>query len=81
MISDGALIRELKSIAGAGHVSVGTLAKRRHLLGFRQPEGLSDAVAVVRPGSLVDLWRVARATVRARRVIILQAANTIAALW
>lgn len=47
---------------------------RRYLKGHRFGEG--PAVAVVRPGSLVDLWRVARACVRAGRIIILQAANT-----
>ena len=74
MISDAALIRELKTIAGAGHVFTGAQAMRRFLKGYRVGEGA--AVAVVRPGSLVDLWRVARASVRAGRIIILQAANT-----
>ncbi|OYW86218.1 MAG: D-lactate dehydrogenase, partial [Hyphomonas sp. 32-62-5] len=74
MISDAALIRELKTIAGAGHVLTGAQTMRRYLKGHRFGEG--PAVAVVRPGSLVDLWRVARASVRAGRIIILQAANT-----
>ena len=74
MISDAALIRELKTIAGAGHVLTGAQAMRRYLKGHRFGEG--PAVAVVRPGSLVDLWRVARACVRGGRIIILQAANT-----
>ncbi len=65
MISDAALIRELKTIAGGGHVSV------------RKPRGGEGrAVVIVRPGSLVDLWRVARASIRAGRIIIMQAAGT-----
>lgn len=74
MISDKALIRELKAIAGAGHVATGQQAMRRFVRGYRYGEG--RALVVVRPGTLADLWRVARATVRAGRVIIMQAANT-----
>lgn len=74
MISDAALIRELKSIAGSGHVMAGGSAAHHFVRGHRYGEG--TAVAVVRPGSLVDMWRVARATVRAGRIILMQAANT-----
>ncbi|MFN4184826.1 MAG: D-lactate dehydrogenase [Hyphomonas sp.] len=74
MFSDAALIRELKAIVGAGQVIARRRDMRRFVRGFRSGEG--SAVAVVRPGSLVDLWRVARACVRAGRIIILQAANT-----
>ena len=74
MISDAALIRELKTITGGAHVTPGDQASRRFLRGFRQGEG--QAVAVVRPGSLVDLWRAARAVVRTGRIIIMQGANT-----
>ena len=74
MISDQALIRELKAIAGAGFVTIGRQAMRRFVRGYRHGEG--EALAVVRPGSLVELWNVARACVRAGRIIIMQAANT-----
>ena len=74
MISDAALIRELKAIAGAGHVHTGAQGMRRFVKGYRHGEG--QAVAVVLPGSLVELWRTARACVRAGRIIIMQAANT-----
>ncbi|AXE64071.1 D-lactate dehydrogenase [Hyphomonas sp. CACIAM 19H1] len=74
MISDAALIRDLKTIAGAGHVHTGAQGIRRFVTGYRHGEG--RAVAVVLPGSLVDLWRIARACVRAGRIIIMQAANT-----
>lgn len=74
MISDAALIRELKAIAGTGQVIADGRGIRRFTRGFRSGEG--SAVAVVRPGSLVELWRLARACVRAGRIIILQAANT-----
>lgn len=74
MFSDAALIRELKTILGNAHVARGDQASRRFLRGFRQGGG--RAVAVVRPGSLVDLWRAARTVVRAGRIIIMQGANT-----
>lgn len=74
MISDAALIRELKAIAGAQQVISRRQSLRRFLRGFACGEG--NAVAVVRPRTLVDLWRVARASVRAGRIIIVQAANT-----
>lgn len=74
MISDAALIRELKTIAGAGQVITRGQRIRRFVRGFGY--GAGRALAVVRPGSLVELWRAARACVRAGRIIILQAANT-----
>jgi D-lactate dehydrogenase (quinone) len=74
MFSDAALIRELKTIVGGAHVRAGDEASRRFLSGVLHGGG--PAVAVVRPGSLVDLWRVARAIVRAGRIIIMQGANT-----
>lgn len=74
MISDEALIRELKAIAGSGHVHTGAQDTRRFVRGYRRGEG--KALAVVLPGSLVDLWRIARASVRAGRIILMQAANT-----
>lgn len=42
--------------------------------GYRCGDG--RALAVVLPGSLVELWRTARACVRAGRIILMQAANT-----
>lgn len=47
---------------------------RRYCKGYRQGGG--SAEAVVRPGTLVELWRVANACVAARRIVIVQAANT-----
>lgn len=74
MISDAALIRDLKTIVGAGHVYTGVQGMQRFVRGYRYGEG--TAIAVTLPGSLVDLWRVARTCVRAGRIIIMQAANT-----
>src|SRR5262249_22988576 len=38
--------------------------------------GTGPALAVVRPGSLVEQWRVLKACVAANKIIIMQAANT-----
>jgi D-lactate dehydrogenase len=48
---DEALIAELRAIAGRRHVLTGAAATRRYREGFRTGSG--EALAVVRPGSLV----------------------------
>lgn len=67
------LARQLETIVGARHVLSGTAA-RQHLIGYR--EGQGDAVAVVKPGSMVELWRVFQACIAADHIVIPQAANT-----
>ncbi|MDT1107472.1 D-lactate dehydrogenase, partial [Pseudomonas aeruginosa] len=49
-------------------------ATARYRQGYRTGSG--PALAVVRPGSLVDLWKVAQACVAADVSIIMQASNT-----
>ncbi|MDB5702855.1 MAG: D-lactate dehydrogenase [Sphingomonadales bacterium] len=68
------LCAALRSIVGRRHVLTSAADKRRFCAGFRTGEG--DCRAVVRPGSLVDLWRTLQACVAADCAIILQAANT-----
>ena len=68
------LVAHLRSIVGRRHVLVGERATRRFRTGYRTGGG--SAIAVVRPGSLVEQWRVAQACVAADVSIILQAANT-----
>ncbi|AHF77327.1 D-lactate dehydrogenase [Sodalis praecaptivus] len=68
------LIRRLTSLVGAGHVLTGEGETRRYRTGFRFGSG--NALAVVRPGSLVEQWRVLKACVEAGAIVIAQAANT-----
>ncbi|CAJ0999168.1 Quinone-dependent D-lactate dehydrogenase [Sodalis praecaptivus] len=68
------LIRRLTSLVGAGHVLTGEGETRRYRTGFRFGSG--NALAVVRPGSLVEQWRVLKACVKAGAIVIAQAANT-----
>ncbi|MBB5220239.1 D-lactate dehydrogenase [Amaricoccus macauensis] len=65
---------ELAAIVGKAHVLTSDRDTRPYRKGFRYGEG--KVVAVVRPGSLVEQWRVLRAAVASGRVVIFQAANT-----
>nr|WP_309142317.1 D-lactate dehydrogenase [Ensifer sp. ENS06] len=68
------LVGELKCAVGNRHVLTGASAMRRFVRGFRYGGG--DAVAVVRPGNLVEYWRVVQCCVARGAVIISQASNT-----
>ncbi|MFP5077064.1 D-lactate dehydrogenase [Rhizobium sp. YIM 134829] len=69
-----ALLEALRCVVGRAHVLVTPSAQRRFLRGYRYGGGA--AAAVVRPGSLVEYWRVLEVCVAAEVVIISQAANT-----
>ncbi len=68
------LLARLTDIVGAGHVLTAPRATRRFTRGFRY--GAGPVACVVRPGSLVEMWRVLNAAVASGRAVILQAANT-----
>jgi len=64
----------LKAIVGNAQVITDAKATRPYRTGFRCGGG--NALAVVRPRSLVEQWRVLEACVAANKIVILQAANT-----
>jgi len=64
----------LRGIVGARHVLLGDRATRRYRTGYRF--GAGEVLAVVRPGTLVEQWRVVKACVEAGVIVIMQAANT-----
>ncbi len=68
------LIAALKTIVGRRYVLTDPARTRRFRTGYRF--GTGTALAVVRPGSLVEQWRVLRACAAAGRIVIMQAANT-----
>ncbi|SEP83424.1 D-lactate dehydrogenase [Faunimonas pinastri] len=68
------LISDLRSIVGRKHVLTEESATRRYRTGFRF--GFGRALAVVRPGSLVEQWRVLKACIEANVIVIAQASNT-----
>jgi D-lactate dehydrogenase (quinone) len=67
-------IAALKGIVGTAHVLTAPRATEPYRTSLRSGGG--KALAVVRPGSLVELWRVLQACVTANKVVIAQAANT-----
>lgn len=72
--SRDALLTTLRQTVGPRHVLTGDKATRRFRRGYRFGEG--PVLAVVRPGTLLELWRVLQAAVQGGAAIILQAANT-----
>ncbi|MEL7165472.1 MAG: D-lactate dehydrogenase [Pseudomonadota bacterium] len=68
------LIDQFRDIVGRRHVFTGKRATERFRRGFRS--GVGDALCVVQPGRLIELWRVLQACVAADKIVILQAANT-----
>ncbi len=70
----GALLARLRDIVGTAHVLSGDKPTRRFRKGYRFGDG--PVLAVVRPGTLVEQWRVLQAVVAAQAIVIMQAANT-----
>jgi D-lactate dehydrogenase len=73
-IDRDALLGRLRAIAGHAHVLTAEGKTRRFATGYRFGSG--PVFAVVRPGSLVEQWRVLEACVAADVIVILQSANT-----
>jgi len=69
-----ALLADLRRLVGASHLLTDTEQTARYRKGFRSGEG--DAMAVVFPGTLLELWRVLQTLVSADAIILMQAANT-----
>lgn len=68
------LVVRFQRIVGKRHVLTTARAMERYCKGYRSGSG--EALAVVRPGSLVEQWRVLKACIDADVVVIFQAANT-----
>jgi D-lactate dehydrogenase (quinone) len=68
------LLAELVRIVGRRQVLISERDTRGYTRGFRYGGG--SVAAVVRPGSLVEYWRVLNAAIAAGRIVIFQAANT-----
>ncbi|WP_446029794.1 D-lactate dehydrogenase [Lelliottia amnigena] len=69
-----AFINELSRLVGHSHLLTDPEKTGRYRKGFRSGQG--EALAVVFPGTLLDLWRVLAACVEADKIILMQAANT-----
>lgn len=73
-VDNKTLIKDLTSQVGSQHVLTSPAKTARYRKGFRSGQG--DALAVVFPGSLLELWRVLSLCVAADKIILMQAANT-----
>src|SRR5882757_2513459 len=68
------LIADLRNIVGKKHTLTDDSATRRYRTGFRF--GAGKALAVVRPGTIVEQWNVLQACIAANVIVITQASNT-----
>lgn len=69
-----AVLARLRGIVGRSHVLTDANRTRRFATGYRFGSG--PVLAVVRPGSLIEQWRVLETCASARIIVIMQAANT-----
>ncbi len=74
MSDHASVLAQLRMAVGSRHVLTGGKATRRFRRGYQF--GDAPVLAVVRPGTLLELWRVLQAAVQGGAAIILQAANT-----
>lgn len=72
--SDNALLARLRGVVGSSHLLTGQRATRRFRKGYRF--GCGPVLAVVRPGTLIELWHVLQAVTEAGCIVLMQAANT-----
>jgi D-lactate dehydrogenase len=68
------LIKDFKKIIGEKYVLTSESSKYSHRKGFRFGSG--EAFAVVKPGSLLESWKLLEVCVEAGFIVIMQAANT-----
>ena len=71
---NASLLDELRRIVGPRHALTRQTSTRRYRTGFRFGE--RPVLAVIRPGTLVEQWRVLERCAAANKIIIVQAANT-----
>ena len=68
------LIASMRDVVGQAYLLTDKVKKQPYTKGFRF--GAGEALAVVRPGTLVEIWRVLKLCVEADVAVIMQAANT-----
>ncbi|NBI42833.1 D-lactate dehydrogenase [[Haemophilus] felis] len=73
-MSSHQLIKELTDIVGLSHIITDPAKTESYRSGYRF--GTGHALAVVRPGTLLEFWQILKACVVADVIVIAQAANT-----
>ena len=67
-------INKLKVITGSNYTITEKWSKESYSKGWRYGEG--DALAVVKPATLLEFWKILKVCVKSDVIIIMQAANT-----
>ena len=68
------IINDLKKAVGNKHVITNKFNMEPYSKGWRYGQGV--ALAVVKPGRLIEIWKILKICVREDLIIIMQAANT-----
>ena len=68
------MINDLKVITGDRYIITAKWNKQQYSKGWRYGEG--DALAVAKPGTLLEIWKILQICVQADVIVIMQAANT-----
>ena len=68
------MIQELIDVIGSKYVITASWKKTQYSNGWRYGNG--EALAVVRPGSLIEIWKILKVCLKADVIVIMQAANT-----
>ena len=68
------IIKNLKTICGKKNIITTDWRKQRYCKGWRYGEG--NAIAVAKPGTLLETWQLLKICVKNDIIIIMQAANT-----
>ena len=74
MKSESKIINELKLISGDKYVITSKWGKEPFSKGWRYGEG--ETLSVVKPGTLLEIWKVLQICVEHNVIVIMQAANT-----
>lgn len=73
-MTDTVLLDKIRIIVGNSNILTEKRQTERFRTGFRSGEG--EVLCVVRPGTLLEQWKVLQACVVADKIVIMQAANT-----
>ncbi|MBA66271.1 MAG: D-lactate dehydrogenase [Candidatus Marinimicrobia bacterium] len=73
-VNNTRLIQDLKNIVGERHILTAKWSKEQYCKGWRYGEG--EALAVAKPETLLEIWKVLQICVEMDIIVIMQAANT-----
>jgi D-lactate dehydrogenase len=74
MDNNSILLFDLEKIVGSKYLITDSWKKQKYSKGWRYGSG--NALAVVQPATLIEIWRILKICVQADTIVIMQAANT-----